>query len=55
MAGQRRLPRRRGSPDKAGVVDRLADLGYGMPDVVIAPTHTHAGPEEWTDWLEEQG
>ena len=42
------------SLDKAGVVERLADLGYGMEDVVIAPTHTHAGPEEWTDWLEEQ-
>jgi neutral ceramidase len=42
------------SLDKSSVVSRLADLGYGMEDVVIAPTHTHAGPEEWTDWLIDQ-
>ncbi|MBW3561686.1 MAG: neutral/alkaline non-lysosomal ceramidase N-terminal domain-containing protein [Actinobacteria bacterium] len=42
------------SLDKAGVVERLADLGYSMDTVMLAGTHTHAGPEEWTDWLEEQ-
>lgn len=42
------------SLDKAGVVDRLSDLGYTMDTVMLAGTHTHAGPEEWTDWLEEQ-
>ncbi len=42
------------SLDKAAVVDLVSDLGYGMADVVLACTHTHAGPEEWTDWLEAQ-
>lgn len=42
------------SLDKAAVVDRVADLGLGMDTVLLCATHTHAGPEEWTDWLEER-
>ena len=37
-----------------GVLERVADLGFDLSNLVIAATHTHAGPNKPGEWVAHQ-
>ena len=37
-----------------GVLERVADLGFDLSNLIIAATHTHAGPNKPGEWAAQQ-